>query len=237
MPLGHYLTFIGGKAPLPDPAALPTSGDVLRYLSFCATSTLTGTPLLHQVAQTLLDTYCCSDSHKSLVGRLKKTREQARKHSTLSVQTVRKRKEELEKKIFITYSSSPEAQSQPSTPVTTEVESALEINVDSSASPEPVADQNLSPVTAVSPVLEVLAGPSAQTQVITHTFQSRNLRERKRRRSLQLDSDTEGSDSDTNSDSDFEPDPRFLDFLTDSNRGDTFNRKISPVRTLKCTFY
>ncbi|XP_063678545.1 uncharacterized protein LOC134814376 [Bolinopsis microptera] len=68
MPLGHYLTFIGGKAPLPDPAALPTSGDVLRYLSFCATSLLTGTPLLHQVAQTLLDTYCCSDSHKSLVG-------------------------------------------------------------------------------------------------------------------------------------------------------------------------
>ena len=64
---GHYLTFIGGRAPLPDPASLPTTGDVLRYLSYSATPTLTGTPLLHHVAQTLLDTYCCSDSHKTLV--------------------------------------------------------------------------------------------------------------------------------------------------------------------------
>ena len=63
---GHYLSFIGGKAPLPA-AALPTDGDVLRFLSFCATPTLTGTPLLHHVAQAILDTYCCSDSHKTLV--------------------------------------------------------------------------------------------------------------------------------------------------------------------------
>ena len=67
MSLEPYLSFIGGKAPLPDPAILPTYGDALRYLSYCASPTHAGTPLLHQVAQTLLDTYCCSDSHKTLV--------------------------------------------------------------------------------------------------------------------------------------------------------------------------
>ncbi|KAL5272301.1 hypothetical protein ACHWQZ_G000503 [Mnemiopsis leidyi] len=67
MTLGVYLSFIGGKASLPDPAVLPTTGDVLRYLSYCASPTLSGTSLLHHVAQTLIDTYCCSDKQKALV--------------------------------------------------------------------------------------------------------------------------------------------------------------------------
>ena len=66
MNLGSYLDFIGNKAPLPA-ASLPTAGDALRYLSYCGSPTLTGTPLLHHVAHSLLDTYCCSDSHKTLV--------------------------------------------------------------------------------------------------------------------------------------------------------------------------
>ena len=68
MTLGPYLSFIGGKAPLPYPSTLPTHGDVLRFMSFCATPTFTGTQLRHHVAQTLLDTHSnCIDSHKTLV--------------------------------------------------------------------------------------------------------------------------------------------------------------------------
>ena len=63
-----YISFIGGKAPLPDPPTLPTNGDVLRYFSFCVTPTFNGPPLMKKVVQTILDTHPnCHSSLSALV--------------------------------------------------------------------------------------------------------------------------------------------------------------------------
>ena len=60
-----YLDFIGGPADL-DPFSLPTTGDVLRYVSYCASPKLSGDHLLSFVSERLIEVYCCLETRKNL---------------------------------------------------------------------------------------------------------------------------------------------------------------------------